>query len=122
MPAVLAGWIFAAIAGGALFEQSGARMVELDAQSEPSDLIDNFGPSYVGLVEERDLLHVNHDRDGLTVFSGRLKAPLPHRLDGLLVESHAQWTLHTDLLRLAIGTHYQPQHNGALIFGFAGLF
>src|ERR1039458_7369973 len=43
-------------------------------------------------------------------------------LDGLLVESHAQRALHPNLLRLAIGTHHQPQHNGALIFGFAGLF
>src|SRR5579864_3527373 len=65
--------------------------------------------------------HVDLHRYRLSILHGGLEFPVAHRLDGFLVQSHAQRARHLDVMRPAIRTHNQPQHAGTLIFGLARL-
>src|SRR5215469_12371378 len=73
------------------------------------------------LVQPEVDFHVDHDGNGLAIFTGGIELPLLYGFDGLLVEPHAQSALYTNLLRTPIRVHHQPQHNGSLVLRLASL-
>src|SRR5579883_1437859 len=89
--------------------------------AERSDSANIPMPSPAGSIQSEVHLHGNLDRDGDAVFSGRFKSPALHGLNGFFVQAHAERALHADVVRAAIGADDQPEHDGALTLGFAGL-
>ena len=76
----------------------------------------------VSLVEVEADFNVDFDGHWLAVFVPRIKAPLAHGLNRLFVQPHAERTLHSDIVSLAVGADDHAQNDISLPLVLAGLF
>src|SRR5579883_596377 len=77
-------------------------------------------PSPAGSIQSEVHLHVNLDRDGDAVFSGRFQAPALHCRNGSVVQAHGERALHGDVVRAPIVGGDQPGLHDALTLRFTG--
>lgn len=66
---------------------------------------------------EVDLYHHLHGHS-LTVPLSRIETPFLHTLYGLPIQTHPQGLRNSDVSRLPIGIHHQPEGNRALVMQF----
>src|SRR5207249_3611975 len=74
------------------------------------------------LVQPEAHFHVNRYCHRLSIFHRRIKAPVLHRFNRLLVEAHSKLASDANIARLAIGTDYQHQDTNTLILRLASFF
>src|SRR5512146_87442 len=101
----------------------GASILHLLARATLTPALLEFERQRNGMVSVQPEIHLHVDlhRDRDAVLARRLEPPFADRLDGLLIQPHAECPLNADVARAAVRPHDQPHNHRALVLGLARL-
>ncbi len=69
------------------------------------------------LVQPKLNLDINEHGDRLAIFGCRLKSPVPHSFNGLLIQPQAKLFSYPYVPRIAIRSDYHAQNGNTLVLG-----